>query len=75
MYDPQVVGGLLGHVVGFTPVRPTRYPRQDSITKSPNQKDRFPVYSENTSRYPNIQPNRRFDENTLVGSFIGLFLK
>ncbi|KAJ0177784.1 hypothetical protein K1T71_006657 [Dendrolimus kikuchii] len=24
IYDPQVVGGPLGHVVGFTPVRPTR---------------------------------------------------
>lgn len=71
-YHLGLIGGALGHVVGYPPVRPTT---EGSQLRKPNSAFRFPEYSAHTNRHPKKtqqQPNR---SSSIFGSFIDLLFK
>ncbi|CAH2040499.1 unnamed protein product, partial [Iphiclides podalirius] len=79
-YRPGVVGGLLGHVVGVTQVRPTNRPPETTSKQNTKYINnvRFSMLSSQATTNSNRRPRDRKENEanrSVLGSFIDLFFK
>ncbi|KAF9417111.1 hypothetical protein HW555_005730 [Spodoptera exigua] len=70
-YQLGLIGGALGHVVGFPPVRPT----EGSQLRKPNSAFRFPDNYAHTNRYPKKSQEQSNRSTSIFGSFFDLLFK